>query len=94
MSAINNSANMDAAKAHGNKVGVSTNQKRDGIMYTYILSCCAATVSESGMSTTHYFSSAGFFETTHVVYTVMDCYLSLTVSHALTDSFIGVIQCH
>ena len=34
----------------GNKVGVSSKQKRDGIVYTYILSCCAATVAESGMN--------------------------------------------
>jgi len=86
MSAINNSANMDAAKAHGvklgNKVGVSTNQKRDGIMYTYILSCCAATVAESGMSATKDFSSAGFVQTTQCClhYSMMDCYLSLSAT--------------
>lgn len=47
---------MDADTAHGvkqgDKVGVSAYQNRDGILYTYILSCCAATVAESGMSAT------------------------------------------
>ena len=90
MSAINNSANMDAGKAHGvksrNKVGVSTNPKRDGIMYTYVLSCCAATVSESGMSATNDFSSAGFLQTYTVLFTLMDCYLSLSATDSVSLS--------